>query len=239
MHKRCTDVPLCAGNVSALFAHTNARTAVDDVVERSRRWPKAFREICLIDGRWVHMLYARLRVHKRCTDVPLCVRNVSAHFAHTNARTAPAPRRPHGPESMPRYGAERRPFWCTCCIVCAVSRSQTVRRRSPNVRERLCIDCPLISECRDAPVGLNPRKMAPCLGETWSYLRGFSRTLWSRGASACLQTMRRCLLILGERLRIVCALESDTFVLNCAIDTVLTMKKRRFHGTAISNRSGV
>ena len=163
-----------------------------------------------------------------------CVRGTSPHSLRTRTRARPRPpRRPHGPESMPRYGAERRPFGCTCCIVCAVSCSQTVRRRSPNVRERLCIDCPLISECRDAYVGLNPRKMAPCLGETWSYLRGFSRTVWSRGASACLQTMRRCLLILGERLRIVCALESDTFVLNCAMDTVLTMKKRCFHGTAI------
>ena len=84
------DVPLCVRNVSAHFAHTNTRKAADYALERRRRWPKACREMGLNDGRSATraMFYARFRVHKRCADVPLCVRNVSTHFAHTNTRKA-------------------------------------------------------------------------------------------------------------------------------------------------------
>ena len=47
-------------------------------------------EIGLEEGRSATcaMFYARLRVYKRYADVPLCVRNVSTHFAHTNTRKA-------------------------------------------------------------------------------------------------------------------------------------------------------
>ena len=71
------------------FAHTNTRKTAD-APELPRRWPKACREIGLNDGRSATraLFYARLRVHRRCADVPLCVRNVSAHFAHTNTRKA-------------------------------------------------------------------------------------------------------------------------------------------------------
>ena len=73
VHRRCADVPLCARNVSAHFAHANTRKAADDAVELPRRWPKACREIGLNDGRSATraMLYGRLRMRKRCSDVPL------------------------------------------------------------------------------------------------------------------------------------------------------------------------
>ena len=80
---------MCGERLRTLCAHK--RTQGSQCWRRTaRRSPQACREIGLDGGlsSTRAMLYARLRVHKRRADVPLCVRNVSAHFAHTNTRKA-------------------------------------------------------------------------------------------------------------------------------------------------------
>ena len=72
------------------FAHTNTRKIADDAPELPRRWPKACREIGLNGGRSATraMFYARLHVHKRCTDVPLCEKRSPLNLCFSNVKTS-------------------------------------------------------------------------------------------------------------------------------------------------------